>query len=30
KASLDETWLQLFEAFEWDTNLVDAQARSPK
>ena len=30
KASLDETWLRLFETFEWDTSLVNAEARSSK
>lgn len=30
KANLDETWLRLFETFEWDTNLVNAEACLPK
>ncbi|MEZ8632040.1 tRNA pseudouridine(65) synthase TruC [Vibrio lentus] len=30
KANLDETWLKLFETFEWDTNLVNAEARLSK
>ena len=30
KANLDETWSRLFETFEWDTSLVNAEARSSK
>ncbi|MEZ9174902.1 MULTISPECIES: tRNA pseudouridine(65) synthase TruC [Vibrio] len=26
KANLDETWLRLFETFDWDIKLLDAQA----